>query len=72
MAYNYDKLKGKIVEKCGSQKNFAKIMGLSERSITLKLNNRIHFTQDEISKAAEILGLANEEIQYFFFDLKVH
>lgn len=71
MAYNYDKLKGRIVEKCGSQKNFAKKMGLSERTITLKLNNHIHFSQDEISKAAKILELPNNEIQYYFFDLKV-
>ena len=33
MAFDYSKLNGRIVEKCGSQGNFARQMELSERSI---------------------------------------
>ena len=39
MPYDYSKLNGRIVEKCGTQANFAEMMGLSERTISLKLNN---------------------------------
>ena len=67
MRYNYDKLKGRIVEKCGSQKNFAKQMGCSERTISLKLNNEIQFKQDEIVKISNVLGLTIRDIPAYFF-----
>lgn len=70
MAYDYAKLKGKIVEKCGTQAVFAKRMGLSERTISLKLNNKVAFKQPEIQKALPILGLTESDIQGYFFALK--
>ncbi len=71
MAYNYSKLNGRIIEKCGTQGKFAELMGLSERTISLKLNNKIMFKQDEITKAAKILEISIEDIQQYFFTLKV-
>lgn len=71
MAYNYSKLNGRIIEMCGTQGRFAELMGLSERTISLKLNNKIMFKQDEITKAAQILEISIEEIQAYFFALKV-
>ena len=43
MAYNYSKLLGKITEKFGTQGNFAKSMNISERSLSLKLTNKVPF-----------------------------
>lgn len=71
MAYDYAKLNGKIVEKCGTQAVFAERMGLSERTISLKLNNKVAFKQSEIQKALPILGLTGSDIQAYFFTLKV-
>lgn len=71
MSYEYSKLKGRIVEKCGNQQNFAKLMGLSERTISLKLNNERKFTQPDIDKALTILEIPIEEIKDYFFTPKV-
>lgn len=71
MAYDYAKLNGKIVEKCGTQAVFAERMGLSERTISLKLNNKVAFKQPEIQKTLPILGLTESDIQAYFFTLKV-
>lgn len=71
MAYDYSELKRKIANKFGTQKKFAKAIGLSERTVSLKLNNKIYFAQDEISKAAELLEIKDEEIREYFFIVKV-
>lgn len=65
--YDYSELLGKIKAKCGTQMNFAEKMHLSERSVSLKLNNKVDFSQTEIQRAAEILGIENDEIQTYFF-----
>ena len=41
MVYNYNKLRGKIKEKCGTQEIFAKKMEIGRTSISQKLNNKI-------------------------------
>lgn len=71
MAYDYSKLTGRIVEKCGTQAIFAEKMGLSERTVSLKLNNKISWKQMEIQKALEVLDLEESDIQSYFFALKV-
>lgn len=71
MAYDYSKLLGRIVEKYGSQLLFSGAMGLSERSLSLKLNNIRPFKQPEISKACSLLGIADADIATYFFTAKV-
>lgn len=71
MAYDYSKLIGRIIEKYTSRGSFAKAMGLSERTMSLKLNSLVSFKQAEISKACELLEVNDEEIPAYFFTLKV-
>lgn len=71
MVYDYAKLNGRIIEKCGTQAVFAEKMGLSERTISLKLNNKVAFKQPEIQKSLLILGLTENDIQTYFFTLEV-
>ena len=71
MIYDYDKLCEKIKEVCGTHQKFASLMGLSERSISLKLNNKKYFKQGEIQKAIVILGIKEYEIHIYFFTPKV-
>ena len=48
MSYNYRKLSGRIVEVFGTQAKFADAMQKSERTISLKMNNKIPWNQQEI------------------------
>ncbi|GGJ61746.1 DUF739 family protein [Virgibacillus salexigens] len=71
MTFDYSSLSGKIIEKYGNQYNFAKAMGLSERSISLKLNGKVGWKQVEIAKAVEKLEIDISEIPSYFFNLQV-
>ncbi len=69
--YNYNKLKGRIREIFGTQEKYAESLGISVTSINYKLNCKVPFTQDEISKSIEILNILPNEIQDIFFNSKV-
>lgn len=71
MSFDYSKLKGKIIEKFGNQIMFAKAMGCSERTLSLKLNNKVPWKQTEMRKAILLLGIADREVQDYFFTEKV-
>lgn len=71
MPYNYAKLLGRIVEKVGTQCLFAEKMGLSERTISLKLNGKVGWKQCEITKVCEVLEINDSEIPVYFFAPKV-
>ena len=67
MVFNYAKLEGKIKEVFGSQREYAKQMNLSERTVCLKLANKIAFTQKDIMKTVSILNLTANDIPEYFF-----
>lgn len=69
--YDYCKLKGKIIEVFGSQYLFAKKMGWSERTCSLKLNGKIFWKQNEITKACVLLNICDADLQGYFFKLNV-
>lgn len=69
MNFNYTILYSKIIEKYGSQYSFAKEIGLSERSISLKLNGKVGWKQAEIARAIEILEIDSSEIPRYFFNI---
>lgn len=71
MAFDYRKLKGKIVEKFGTQIKFAIAMEWSERTLSLKLNGGVPWKQTDIAKAVSLLCLAEEDIPQYFFTPKV-
>jgi len=65
--YDYSKLIGAIAEKYRTQAVFAKKIGLSERSVSLKVRGLKAWKQAEISKACEILEISNDDIPKYFF-----
>lgn len=71
MSYNYSKLLGRIVEKVGTQGMFAEAIGLSERTVSLKLNGKIDWKQSEIADACRVLDIRDRDIPLYFFTIKV-
>ena len=71
MAFDYSKLKGKIIEKYNSQVEFAKALGWSERTLSLKINGKVPWKQTDICAAIDLLELSKDDIQEYFFNFKV-
>ncbi len=71
MAFDYRRLRGKIKEVFGTQDNFAKALGIGRVSLSQRLNNLLDFSQEEIHKSCDILGIKQEELPLYFFTLQV-
>jgi len=69
MPYDYSKLLGSITEKYKTQAKFAEAMGLSERTVSLKLNGKIAWKQTEIMRACNILSIESTKIPAYFFTI---
>ena len=67
MPYQYKKLKGRIIEKYGSHKNFAKALGKSSNSVSRKLNCKTGFSQKDIHEWSALLNIAEGEYNEYFF-----
>lgn len=65
--FNYSKLKGRITEICGTQKAFADLLGITEGTLTSKLQGHTYFTQSEIFRSIKILDLETGSITPYFF-----
>jgi transcriptional regulator with XRE-family HTH domain len=65
--FDYSKLRGRIVEKGLTQGGLAKMLGISEVSLSKKLKNEIRFSADDIVRISEILEIQPEEIGTYFF-----
>ena len=69
--FDYSKLKGRIIEKFGTQGKFALANQLSDRSMSLKMNNGIGLSQEEILKWCILLDIESTDIPLYFFNQKV-
>jgi len=67
----FRKLKGRIVEICGSQLEFSKRVGLSENIISQKLNGQCGITQDNVYDWCNVLEIDQNDIGAYFFPKKL-
>lgn len=67
MPYSYNKLRGRIIEKFGSQENFSKEINLSKTSLSMKMTGQTGFSQNDIQKWSQVLEISTEEIGEYFF-----
>ncbi len=66
--FNYNKLKGLIKEKLGTQSKFADELGISRTSLYERLKGNVPFSQNEIHRAKKILNINNQELTAVFFN----
>lgn len=71
MPYDYSELNGRIIVVFGTRGAFAYAMGVSERTLSLKMNGKVPWKQNEIAKACELLEIPEHNIPLYFFTLKV-
>lgn len=73
MAFDFSKLRGRIVEKFGSCAAFAAAVGLPESSVSARLHNKVKIDSDEIMRWSqpEVLDIPPGEIHVYFLTPKV-
>lgn len=63
---DYSKLKGKIVERFGSATKFANAMGMSDATLSQRLQGTSPWKVTEIAKAAKLLEIKRKDVLAFF------
>ena len=71
LVFDYSKLRGRIIEKFGVLSTFAREMHFSDGTLSSKLASKTYFTNDEIVSACELLGVTTDQVDEYFFTLKV-
>ena len=64
-------LRGRIIQKYGSQRAFAKRLGKTEQTVTAKLNGGSQFTQEDILNWCNALDIVAEDVGEYFFAEKL-
>ena len=69
--WDYSKLKGKMVEKFGSQRGFAEKLGISEAYLSQKMVGKRGLTLDDIENWSAVLDIPPTDIGVYFFTKNV-
>lgn len=69
MSLKYAKLRGRIVEKFGTQDAFRKKLGISKTAMSKKMTGKTGMSQKDISNWSKLLGIEPEQIGVYFFDV---
>ena len=65
--FSYAKLRGKIIEKYGTQGKFAEAIGISENSLSKKMTCVTGISQDDILLWSKLLDIDISQIGEFFY-----
>lgn len=67
MPFSYNKLRGRIIEKYGTQSNFAENLGISVNALSRKMNCKTGLSQKDIEEWSEKLNIPISEYGKYFF-----
>lgn len=65
--YEYRKLRGRIIEKYATQERFAKALGISKNSLSLKMKGKTGLSQKDIETWAKLLDIDMKQYGEYFF-----
>lgn len=65
--FDYSRLRGRIVEKYGTIKEFSKRTRFSYNVASMKLNGKITFSQDDMEEWCGLLDIDRIDIGHYFF-----
>ena len=69
--FDYSKLRGRIKECFGTEKSFAKELGLTAPVLSSRLTNKTEFTPTEIFKSSILLNFDSSYIGTYFFNKEI-
>lgn len=74
MKPNYNKLIGRMVEIYGSRSKAAEAFGISRSAMSLKLNGKTQFSQEDMRRACKVFRFPAQDIPTYFFanEVKKH
>lgn len=67
MKFDYSKLRGKMAERSITQEQLADKIGINKCTLSVKLNGRYAFANDEILAICKVLDIPTDEISKYFF-----
>lgn len=67
MVFQYAALRGRIVEKYGTQSKFAEAVGISDVGMSKKMCGKNDFSKKDIERWSELLDIDKSEIGKYFF-----
>lgn len=66
MSFEYNKLRGRIIEKYGTLGKFADVLGISYVAVSKKMNGKIGFSQQDMVIWCEKLDIDIADAPLFF------
>lgn len=66
--YNTEKLKARIIEKFGNQKNFADAMEMQESTLSRYLSEGKDWRGSQLMRAIELLEIPATQVDMYFFE----
>ena len=69
--FDFWKLQGRIKELHITQDSVAKYLNINKSTFSLKINNQVPFSQDEVNQMITLLKIPDEEIKVYFFKERV-
>ena len=69
--FDFGKLQGRIKELHITQESVAKYLNINKSTFSLKINNQVPFSQDEVNQMITLLKIPDDEIKVYFFKERV-
>lgn len=67
MSYSYNKLRGRIIERYGTQEKFARAINISNNALSKKMTGKTGISQEDIIKWSKLLDIDVPSIGEYFF-----